>query len=64
MSDRQNIYELLELIHHKEFPHATVGEYLQEMNLLIGPFEKLSDGELVKRLSGYNKSPFHQRFTK
>lgn len=64
MSDRQNIYELLEQIHHDVYPHHSVGEYLKEMDILIGPFEKLDDGESVRRLYGYQKSPFHERFTK
>ena len=34
------------------------GEVLKEMDRLIGPFDRLSDGELVTRLSGYQKSPF------
>jgi hypothetical protein len=59
MSDRSNIYELLEDIHREVFPHDSVGEYLKKLNEIIGPVEKLSDGELVTRLSGYRKSPFH-----
>ena len=59
MADRNNIYFLLEEIHEQVFPNATVGEVLKELDRLIGPFEKLSDGEFVTRLSGYQKSPFH-----
>lgn len=59
MTDRHNIYELFEEIHMEAFPKATVGEMLKELNALIGPFDKLSDGELVTRLSGYKKSPYH-----
>ena len=59
MADRNNIYLLLEEIHEHVFPNATVGEVLKELDRLIGPFEKLSDGEFVTRLSGYQKSPFH-----
>ena len=59
MADRNNISLLLEEIHEQVFPNATVGEVLKELDRLIGPFEKLSDGEFVTRLSGYQKSPFH-----
>ena len=59
MADRNNIYLLLAEIHEQVFPNATVGEVLKELDRLIGPFEKLSDGEFVTRLSGYQKSPFH-----
>ena len=59
MADRNNIYLLLEEIHEQVFPNATVGEVLKELDRLIGTFEKLSDGEFVTRLSGYQKSPFH-----
>ena len=59
MADRNNIYLLLEEIHEQVFPNSTVGEVLKELDRLIGPFEKLSDGEFVTRLSGYQKSPFH-----
>ena len=59
MADRNNIYLLLEEIQEQVFPNATVGEVLKELDRLIGPFEKLSDGEFVTRLSGYQKSPFH-----
>ena len=56
---KTDIYLLLEEIHEQVFPNATVGEVLKEMDRLIGPFDRLSDGELVTRLSGYQKSPFH-----
>ena len=59
MTDRQTIYELFEEIHMDAYPNSTVGEMLKELNSLIGPFEKLSDGELVTRLSGYKHSPYH-----
>ena len=59
MADRNNNSLLLEEIHEQVFPNATVGEVLKELDRLIGPFEKLSDGEFVTRLSGYQKSPFH-----
>ncbi len=59
MTDRHNIYELFEEIHMEAFANKTVGEMLKELNTLIGPFDKLSDGELVTRLSGYKKSPYH-----
>ncbi len=59
MSDRNNIYLLLEEIHEQVYPNETVGDFLKEMNRLIGPFDSLSDGEFVTRLSGYQKSPFH-----
>ena len=62
MSDRQNIYELLEEIHHKAFPDASVGEFLMHMDALVGPIKDLSDGELVKRLYAYNKMPFYEHF--
>lgn len=60
MTDRHNIYELLEEIHFEAYANKTVGEMLKELNELIGPFEKLTDGELVTRLSGYKKSPYHK----
>ncbi len=60
MSDRQNIYQLLEEAHNEAFPHETVGDFLKELNDLIGPFDQLEDGEFVTRLSGYIKSPFHR----
>lgn len=59
MTDRHNIYELFEEIHMEAFANQSVGEMLKELNALIGPFDKLSDGELVTRLSGYKKSPYH-----
>jgi len=62
MSDRQNIYELLEEIHYKAFPDDSFGEFIEHLNKLIGPFNKLSDGELVSRLYAYNKTPFYEHF--
>ncbi len=59
MSDRNNIYLLFEEIHNDVFPNKTVGEVLKELNELIGPFDTLTDGELVTRLSGYQKTPYH-----
>lgn len=59
MADRNNIYLLLEEIHEQVFPNHSVGEVLKELDRLIGPFDKLTDGEFVTRLSGYQKSPFH-----
>ena len=59
MADRNNIYLLLEEIHEQVFPNESVGEVLKELDRLIGPFDKLTDGEFVTRLSGYQKSPFH-----
>ena len=41
------------------YANQTVGEMLSELNRLIGPFDELTDGELVTRLSGYKKSPYH-----
>ena len=41
------------------FANKTVGEMLEELDRLIGSFSSLSDGELVTRLSGYKKSPYH-----
>ena len=52
MTDRHNIYELFEEIHMEAFANKTVGEMLEELDRLIGPFSSLSDGELVTRLSG------------
>lgn len=60
MSDRQNIYQLLEEAHYKAFPHSTVGEFMKEIDVLIGPLDELTDGELVTRLSGYIASPFYR----
>ncbi len=60
MSDRNNIYELLEQIHNEAFPRQTVGDFLRELDKYVGPFDKLTDGELVTRLSGYQKSPFRK----
>jgi hypothetical protein len=62
MSDRQNIYELLEEIHQKAFPDCSVGEYLKHMDALVGPLKDLPDGELVARLYAYNKMPFYEHF--
>lgn len=59
MADRNNIYLLLEEIHNEEFPNDTVGEYLEKLDKLIGPFRLLPDGEFVTRLSAYKKTPFH-----
>jgi hypothetical protein len=64
MSDRQNIYELLEEIHYKAFPDASVGEYLLHLDKLVGPMKDLKDGELVARLYAYNKQPFYEHFDK
>lgn len=62
MSDRQNIYELLEQIHHQAFNDSSVGEFLEHLDKLIGPMNKLSDGELVSRLYAYHKTPFYEHF--
>ncbi len=62
MSDRQNIYELLEEIHYKAFNDCSFGEFMVHLDRLIGPISKLSDGELVSRLYAYNKTPFYEHF--
>ena len=59
MTDRHNIYELFEEIHMEAFANKTVGELIVQLVGLFGPFCSLSDGELVTRLSGYKKSPYH-----
>ncbi len=60
MSDRETIYELLAEAHHISYPKYNVGKFLKAINEDIGPMDKLSDGELVTRLSGYVKQPFHK----
>lgn len=60
MSDRSNIYELLEEAHEASYPNDTVAQFLKAISYDIGPIDKLSDGEMVERLSGYLKHPFHR----
>jgi hypothetical protein len=60
MSDRHTIYELLEEAHEVSYPHYSVGAFLKAIDEDIGPLDKLEDGEVVRRLSGYVKQPFHK----
>lgn len=60
MQDRQTIYELLEEAHWLSYPNYTVGAFLKALDNDIGPLAALSDGELVTRLSGYIRQPFHK----
>ncbi len=60
MSDRETIYELLQEAHAISYPKYSVGRFLTAINEDIGPLDRLSDGEVVRRLSGYVKQPFHK----
>ncbi|MCI2154850.1 hypothetical protein FYJ51_05115 [Erysipelotrichaceae bacterium Oil+RF-744-GAM-WT-6] len=60
MTDRINIYLLLEQIHNEVFPNESFGVYMKKIDELIGPMEKLDDGEIVTRLYHYLKSPFQK----
>lgn len=63
MSDRETIYELMQEAHAVSYPKYSVGRFLKALNEDIGPLDKLTDGEVVSRLSGYVKQPFHKHPT-